>query len=109
MSELFLYQDINEHPPVFSSPTYTSSVAEDLAVGQPVGVTVMASENGDVGLGHTITYTITSGNIGGAFAVGETSGVVTVANPLDYESLSMSDNPIALTVSASLHVNAALY
>lgn len=59
----------------------------------------MASESGDMGLGHTITYTIISGNIGGAFAVNEMSGVMTVANSLDYESLSMADNPIALIVS----------
>lgn len=96
---VFLSQDINEHIPVFSSTTYTHTILESLMVNAPTGLVVKATELGDVGLSHTITYAITSGNVGGAFAVNETSGVITLANPVDYETVTPDNNPVVFTVS----------
>ena len=51
-----------------------------------------------MGLSHIITYTIISGNIGGAFAINETSGMISLANPVDYETLTPDNNPLAFMV-----------
>lgn len=84
---------------MFSSPTYTATILETHTVGTQIGLTVTATESGDIGLNHAITYTITSGNIGGAFAVNETSGEITLANAVDYETLTLGNNPILFTVN----------
>ena len=93
-----LWQDINEHPPVFSSPTYSATILESHMVDTAIGLTVSATESGDVGLNHTITYAITSGNFGGAFAVNEATGVITLANSVDYETVTPGNNPLVFTV-----------
>jgi VCBS repeat-containing protein len=60
------------------------SVDENAAPGTPVG-TVLAS---DPDAGDRLTYSITAGNTGGAFALDADTGELTVANPaaLDYET-----------------------
>ncbi len=59
-------------------------VDENAANGTSVG-TVAAS---DPDVGDHLTYSITAGNTGGAFAINGTTGEITVANPaaLDYEA-----------------------
>ena len=77
--------------PAFGSASYSFSVAKDAVVGTAVG-TVSAIDAD----GHTLTYTITSGNGDGKFAVDGGAGAITVAGALDYET----DSSYALTVKA---------
>ena len=84
--------DVNEAP-VFGSTTYTFSVSEAAAIGTSVG-TVSAT---DPDSGNTVTYSITAGNSAGKFSIGSSSGAITVAASLDYETVSS----YSLTVEAS--------
>ena len=77
--------------PEFGSASYSFTVAENSATGTAVG-TVAATDAG----GDTVTYAISEGNEGGAFAIDASTGAITVAGALDYESTPVH----ALTVSA---------
>ena len=84
-------------PPSFVGAPYTFSVSESAAVDTPVG-TVTATD----AEGSAVTYAITDGAIAEgeeepAFAINETSGAITVAAALDYETTSS----YTLTVAAS--------
>ena len=72
--------NVNEAPTVTG---FTTSLAENSAIGAVVG-SVTAS---DPDAGDTLGYTITGGNTGGAFAI-DASGQITVANAaaLDFET-----------------------
>lgn len=67
-------------PPVANDGTF--AVSEGASAGTAVGTVSANDPNGD-----PLTYAITSGNTGGAFAI-DNSGNITVANPgsLDFES-----------------------
>ena len=67
--------------PVFEESEYTFELAEDASVSDPVG-TVSATHPDD----DTITYSITAGNTGNAFAIGTNSGAITVDGALDFET-----------------------
>jgi hypothetical protein len=75
--------------PVLDDTTF--AVAEDAAVGTLVG-TIAAADDGP-----TVDYSITAGNISGAFAIDTTSGAITTAAALDYETTPS----YALTVEAT--------
>ncbi|MCE2463434.1 MAG: cadherin repeat domain-containing protein [Dehalococcoidia bacterium] len=79
--------------PAFDPGSYSFSVAENAAVEAAVG-TVAATDPDE---GDTVTYSITAGNDTGKFAIGSSSGQVTVASTLNYESVSS----YTLTVEAS--------
>ncbi len=79
--------------PVFGSSEYAFTVGEDASVGSSVG-TVSAS---DVDTGDTLSYSIVSGNEGGMFSISNSTGAVTVAKGLDYET----KRRYALTVQVS--------
>ncbi len=79
-------------PPVFDPDSYAFAVAEDAAVGAAVG-TVSAT---DPDAGDTVTYTITAGNTGDAFAIDGSSGAITVNAALDREA----EDEYTLTVEA---------
>ena len=57
------------------------SVPENADIGTPVTQVQALGDNG------TITYTIIGGNIGGAFEINSTTGVISVASLLDFETL----------------------
>ena len=59
-----------------------NSVSEAATVGTAVGVTALAT---DADVTDTVTYSLTS-NPGNFFAIDATTGVVTVAGALDYET-----------------------
>ena len=80
-------------PPEFSSSAYDFTVAENASTGDAVG-TVSAT---DPDATDTLTYSITAGNADGKFAIGESSGVISVAGELDYETAPS----YTLTVQAS--------
>lgn len=71
-------------PPYFNSPAYQWSVAENVALGTSLG-TVQASDDS----GNTpLSYAITGGNTEGAFTINSTTGEVTTAAAIDYETTS---------------------
>ena len=68
--------------PAFSASSYTFTVRENINVGRRVGTVSATDPNGDA-----VTYVITSGNAAGKFAIGRSSGEITVAGALDYETV----------------------
>ncbi|MDE0472215.1 MAG: cadherin repeat domain-containing protein, partial [Ekhidna sp.] len=84
-----------EDKPENTAPTIadqTFSIAEDAAVDAEVG-TVTASDADD----DELTFSVTSGNTSDAFVVNESSGLLTVAKALDFET----DSTYTLKVSVS--------
>jgi len=78
-------------PPVPADDAF--SVAEDAAVGTVVGT--VSFTDPDAGQSHT--FAITAGNTGGAFAIGAASGEITVAAPLDFETLAAYSLTVEVT------------
>jgi surface-anchored protein len=76
-------RDVNEAPEIGSA---SFGLSENAPAGTVVG-TVAGTDPDATAPNNTLTYTITAGNTGGAFAVGP-GGVVTVAHPaaLDFEA-----------------------
>ena len=67
-------------PPIVPQPLVRAAVAEDISPGGFVA-TVTAQSQSE----RPVVYSIATGNVGGAFAVGSSSGVVSVAVSLDRE------------------------
>ncbi|MCY3505350.1 MAG: cadherin domain-containing protein [Chloroflexi bacterium] len=67
-------------PPVFGSPGYAFSLVDDAAAGAVVGQVEARSADGD----RAVSYAITAGNTGSAFAIGTASGEITVAGALSH-------------------------
>ena len=84
--------------PTFQELSYEFPVREDAAVGAAVG-TVTATPAG----GGALTYLITAGNTGDAFAIDPATGALTVAAPLDY----LTTASYTVTVSASVATGTA--
>ena len=72
---------IYNQPPVFAQDSYEFEIAENAAVDAAVGSVSAPDPNVD----DEVTYTITAGNTGDAFAIDAASGALTVAAALDYE------------------------
>ena len=72
-------------PPVFSTSTYSFSVAENAAVWSTAATVLAMDPDGDF-----VTYHITAGNTGGKFETssGRSGGHILVWGALDYESVS---------------------
>ena len=68
--------------PAFGSATYSFSISEDASTGAAAG-TVSATDPDE---GDTPAFSITAGNDEGAFAIGSSTGSITVAGALDYET-----------------------
>ncbi len=68
-------------PPMFNQSLYTATVPENTLPGTPV-LTVLAHSNSL----FMATYSIVSGNTDGVFTIDQTSGVLSVAGLLDYET-----------------------
>ena len=69
--------------PDFSADTYTFAVDESVLTGILVG-TVSATDPDE----DTLAYSITTGNEDGKFAIGEDTGAITLAAPLDQTLVS---------------------
>ncbi len=89
--------NVNDNPltAVTDSNAAANTVAEDVAVGSVVGVTAFAS---DADTGATVTYALVD-NAGGRFAINATTGVVTVASPLDFETATSHNITVQATSS----------
>ena len=77
-------------PPVFGAASYAFRVAENAAVTTVVGTVAATAAT-------TVTYAITAGNDAGAFQIDGSSGALSVAGALDYETTAAYN----LTVTAS--------
>ena len=78
--------------PQFVAAPYSFSIAENATTTALVGTVSATDDDSD-----TVMYTITNGNSDGKFSLGDLSGEVTVADVLDYETISS----YTLTVEAS--------
>ncbi|MEX8494010.1 cadherin domain-containing protein [Sphaerotilus sp.] len=78
-------QDVNEYAigPVTDANSGANVVGEDAAIGTAVGLTASAVDADATS--NAVTYALTD-NAGGRFAIGASSGVVTVAGALDAET-----------------------
>ncbi|XP_037038290.1 neural-cadherin isoform X5 [Bradysia coprophila] len=74
--------DKNDNPPYFDKNLYEAEVDENEDIQHTV-LTVTAKDHDE---SSRIRYEITSGNIGGAFAVKNMTGAIYVAGALDYET-----------------------
>ena len=83
--------NVNENP-----PTLTGDQSVNISESAPVGSTVAVFQAQDQDQ-MAITLSIQSGNEEGKFAIGSSSGVITIANMLDYETTTS----YALTIRAS--------
>ncbi|KAF2367299.1 Cadherin [Trinorchestia longiramus] len=78
--------DTNQEPPIFELPRYTFSARENVSVGHVIG-TVSASSSAGGG-GGRVRYSIYSGDPNGYFSIGQQTGILKTASPLDHESQS---------------------
>ena len=79
--------DVNEAPAI--TPNQTFTIAENSVNSTPIGF-VEASDFDLTAPNNTLTFVITGGNTGGAFAINSSSGQISVANSLalDFEGTS---------------------
>lgn len=75
--------DVNDNPPQFSRKLYSGSVAESSPVGHEV-LRVFATSL-DIGVNAEIKYFIVGGNEHRHFTIDPLTGVISLAEPLDYE------------------------
>ncbi|XP_008939050.1 PREDICTED: protocadherin-23-like, partial [Merops nubicus] len=75
--------DVNDNPPVFSSPEYHIHVKESIPVGSHI--TEVSANDCDAGANAEITYTINSGNDRAHFRLNGKTGSVDLIKTLDYE------------------------
>ncbi|XP_044596396.1 neural-cadherin isoform X6 [Cotesia glomerata] len=91
--------DKNDNPPYFDKSLYEAEVDENEDIQHTV-LTVTAKDHDE---SSRIRYEITSGNIGGAFAVKNMTGAIYVAGALDYETRKRYE--LKLTASDNLREN----
>ncbi|NWV89896.1 PCD23 protein, partial [Machaerirhynchus nigripectus] len=75
--------DVNDNPPVFSSPEYHVHVKESIPIGSHI--TEVSAKDCDAGTNAEITYAIISGNDRGHFYLDGRTGSVNLMKTLDYE------------------------
>lgn len=73
--------DHNDHAPEFMSELVQVRIFETAAVGSVV--TGMLAMDKDRGVNARVTYSISAGNVGGAFVIEPDSGLVRVNQPLE--------------------------
>ncbi|NWV02478.1 PCD23 protein, partial [Ptilonorhynchus violaceus] len=75
--------DVNDNPPLFSSPEYHVHVKESIPIGSHI--TEVSAKDCDAGSNAEITYAIISGNDRGHFHLDGRTGSVNLMKMLDYE------------------------
>lgn len=76
-------QDINDSPPVFTNNHYAAEISESEPIGTSI-VKLLATSN-DIGVNAEITYIFVGGNDLKKFSIDRNSGVVSLADTIDYE------------------------
>jgi len=89
-------------PPVVNDAVFW--IYENRSIGTTVG-TVTAS---DIVPADTLTYSITAGNTGGAFAINSATGVITVAGVLNHATIPVYNLTVTVTDSGLLTDTAAV-
>ena len=85
-SILIMVTNVNDNSPMFTMDTYTGTVTEGSDNGTFV-ITVTATDD-DLDLPGVVDYAIVSGNVGSAFTINGTSGMITVNTNIDREVIS---------------------
>ncbi|XP_075606799.1 protocadherin-23 [Balearica regulorum gibbericeps] len=99
--------DVNDNPPVFSSPEYHIHVKESIPVGSHV--TEVSANDCDAGTNAEITYAIISGNDRGHFRLDGKTGSVDLMKMLDYEDTMKFTLVIQATDGGADVKNVAFY
>lgn len=76
-------QDINDSPPVFTSNHYAAKISESEPSGTSI-IKLLATSN-DIGINAEISYAIIGGNDHKRFAIDKETGVVSLADSVDFE------------------------
>uniref|UniRef100_A0A8C5N4G4 Protocadherin Fat 4 n=1 Tax=Gouania willdenowi TaxID=441366 RepID=A0A8C5N4G4_GOUWI len=77
-------EDVNDHTPMFSRPTYSFDIPEDMTPGSIVAA-ILASDS-DSGVNGEVTYSLEEDDEDGTFLLNPVTGVFNVTRPLDYET-----------------------
>ncbi|GAA5497575.1 hypothetical protein Rhal01_03771 [Rubritalea halochordaticola] len=98
-------------PPAPNQPPVATNGSGSVAENAPVGTVVTTVVASDPDTGDTLSYSITAGNAGGAFAINSGTGEITVAAGLDFESISqyvltveVSDGSLTDTATVTIDV-----
>lgn len=78
--------DVNDNQPSFTQSIYTESIPEVYPIH--TFVTTVTATDPDEGENGTVIYAIVGGNVGGAFTVTPSSGIIRVNGSLDHETIS---------------------
>uniref|UniRef100_A0A1X7V4J9 Cadherin domain-containing protein n=1 Tax=Amphimedon queenslandica TaxID=400682 RepID=A0A1X7V4J9_AMPQE len=78
--------DVNDNQPSFTQSIYTESIPEIYPVN--TFVTTVTATDPDEGENGTVTYAIVGGNVGEAFTIMPSNGMIRVNGPLDHETVS---------------------
>ncbi|KAH3880472.1 hypothetical protein DPMN_004386, partial [Dreissena polymorpha] len=78
--------DVNDNKPVFAQIIYNFNVAENNTGYANVGK--VSATDADTGLAASISYSISSGNNDGKFAIDQSTGDITLITTLNYESVT---------------------
>ena len=76
--------DVNDNSPVFSANSYSFSALENSTTGTVVG-TVLATDADGTSANNNVTYYKSNNAFSNNFAIGQSSGVITVVGGLNYE------------------------
>ena len=76
--------DVNDHPPQFSSKTYSVMIPESTGIGMEF-FTAVATDR-DIGSNADITFSTIAGDDNETFIIDPLTGRVRVSRPLDYET-----------------------
>ena len=87
--------DINDHPPVFEKNSYSANVFENQLIG--IDILQINATDQDFKENGTVLYSIISGNDMGLFEINSKTGLITVAEDIDFEIVKYQ----ILTVEAS--------
>ncbi|XP_014858141.1 PREDICTED: protocadherin Fat 4 isoform X1 [Poecilia mexicana] len=85
----------NHHTPEFSQSQISATVPESLAVG--TAIRTLSARDKDKEMNGLITYSIISGNDKGLFTLNSKTGVLSLANSLDYEEQHQHELRVSAT------------
>lgn len=76
--------DENDLPPQFDQDSYSSALSENASVGTVV--LQVAASDGDTGSNAESEFSITAGNVDGAFTIDPITGDIVVASTIDFDT-----------------------
>uniref|UniRef100_H3AQ83 FAT atypical cadherin 4 n=1 Tax=Latimeria chalumnae TaxID=7897 RepID=H3AQ83_LATCH len=101
----------NYHTPDFSQSHISATIPENLNIGTIIRT--ISARDRDTTMNGVIRYNISSGNEAGLFAINSSSGTLTLAGPLDYETCQMHELIVSATdggwIARTGHVGITIY